>query len=126
MAKTLARMFDLDNLAVADPPTIDELDLRPPRLAPPDSLAPLCTDDPAERAGHTYGKSFRDVVRAFRREFPHPPDVVALPRREHDVVALLDWCADAGAAAIPYGAGSSVAGGGAAPLAAPSPRAVPL
>ncbi|HMG26652.1 MAG TPA: FAD-binding oxidoreductase [Acidimicrobiia bacterium] len=111
MAKTLAGMFDLDNLAVADPPTIDALDLRPPRLAPPHSLAPLCTDDPAERAGHTYGKSFRDVVRAFRREFPHPPDVVALPRREHDVVALLDWCADAGAAAIPYGGGSSVVGG---------------
>src|SRR5262249_60465401 len=27
------------------------------------------------------------------------------------VVALLDWCADAGAAAIPYGGGSSVVGG---------------
>jgi alkyldihydroxyacetonephosphate synthase len=111
MAKTLAGMFRLDELAVADPPTLDEVDLRPPRLDPPAALAPLCTTEPAERAGHTYGKSFRDVVRAFRRQFPYPPDVVAFPRRENDVAALLDWCADARAAAIPYGGGSSVVGG---------------
>jgi alkyldihydroxyacetonephosphate synthase len=111
MAKTLAGMFELDDLRVADAPTVDELELPPARLEPPESLARLCTGDPTERAGHTYGKSFRDVVRAFRREFAHPPDVVALPRTEADVAALLDWCADAGAAAIPYGGGSSVVGG---------------
>jgi alkyldihydroxyacetonephosphate synthase len=111
MAKTLAEMFHLDELTVADPPAVDELELPPPRLDPPRSLAPLCTAEPAERAGHTYGKSFRDVVRAFRREFPRPPDVVALPRTEDDVAAVLDWCADARAAAIPYGGGSSVVGG---------------
>jgi alkyldihydroxyacetonephosphate synthase len=111
MAETLAALFGVDELTVAEPPTIDELDLPEPRLAPPDSLAPLCTTDPDERAGHTYGKSFRDVVRAFRRDFAHPPDVVALPRDEADVVALLDWCTDAHAAAVPYGGGSSVVGG---------------
>jgi alkyldihydroxyacetonephosphate synthase len=111
MAKTLATMFELDDLGVADPPTVDEIELPPSRLEPPSALAPLCTTDPVERTGHTYGKSFRDVVRAFRREFPHPPDVVALPRTEDDITALLDWCADAGAAAIPYGGGSSVVGG---------------
>ena len=111
MATTLATMFGVDALTVAAPPTIEEIDLRPPRLAPPTALAPLCTTDPLERAGHAYGKSFRDVVRAFRREFPDPPDVVALPRSEADVTALLDWCADAGAAAVPYGGGSSVVGG---------------
>src|SRR5262249_41588378 len=39
------------------------------------------------------------------------PDLVAYPRSEADVVALLDWCSDIGAAAIPYGGGSSVVGG---------------
>jgi alkyldihydroxyacetonephosphate synthase len=111
MAKTLAGMLDLGDLAVAEPPTIDELDLPEPRLEPPASLASLCTKDPVERAGHTYGKSFRDVVRAFGRDFHHPPDVVALPRTEADVAEVLDWCADDGAAAIPYGGGSSVVGG---------------
>jgi len=111
MAKTLAAMFGVDGLTVAEPPTIDEIDLPPSRLTPPPTLEPLCTTDPLERAGHAYGKSFRDIVRAFRREFAHPPDVVALPRSEADVSALLDWCADAGAAAVPYGGGSSVVGG---------------
>ncbi|MGQ0805722.1 MAG: FAD-binding oxidoreductase [Actinomycetota bacterium] len=111
MAKTLAGMFEVESLTVAEPPTLDELDLPAPRLALPDSLAPLCTTDPFERAGHAYGKSFRDVVRAFGRDFSHPPDVVAMPRTEDDVTALLDWCADAHAAAVPYGGGSSVVGG---------------
>src|SRR5918994_5121944 len=112
MGKTLAGMFDRDELLIADPPTIDELDLPEPRLDAPASLASQCTTDPAERAGHTYGKSFRDVVRAFRREFAHPPDAVATPRTEAEVADVLDWCAEAGAAAIPYGGGASLVGGG--------------
>ncbi|HEX6311328.1 MAG TPA: FAD-binding oxidoreductase, partial [Acidimicrobiia bacterium] len=111
MASTLAGMFGLDGLTVADPPALDEIDLPDPRVAPPETLAEICTTDPYERAGHTYGKSFRDVVRCFRREFPHPPDLVALPRTEADVVALLDWCAGSELAAVPYGGGSSVVGG---------------
>jgi len=111
MAGTLASLFGVDGLTVAEPPTLGELDLPEPRVAPPSTLAGLCTTEPDERAGHTYGKSFRDVVRALRREFPHPPDVVALPKTESDVVALLDWCADADIAAVPYGGGSSVVGG---------------
>jgi alkyldihydroxyacetonephosphate synthase len=111
MAKTLAALFDVDEFPIADPPTVDQLRLPASRLEPPASLSPLCTTDSAERAGHTYGKSFRDVVRAFHRDFSHPPDVVALPRTEADVADLLDWCGDAGAAAIPYGGGSSVVGG---------------
>jgi alkyldihydroxyacetonephosphate synthase len=111
MAATVAGMFGLDGLEIRDPPTVEELTLPEPRIAPPSALAPLCTIDSRERAGHTYGKSFRDIVRAFDRDFSHPPDVVALPRRERDVVDLLDWCSTAGAAAIPYGGGSSVVGG---------------
>jgi alkyldihydroxyacetonephosphate synthase len=111
MAKTLADRFGLTDLKLTSPPTIDELELPTPRVAPPDALASICTSDPEERAGHTYGKSFRDVVRALERDFSHPPDVVALPTNEDDVASVLDWCADVGAAAIPYGGGSSVVGG---------------
>ena len=64
------------------------------------------TDAPRERAAHHYGKSYRDIVRAARGEFPAPPDFVALPNDEDEVRAVLDWCADVGAAAIPYGGGS--------------------
>src|SRR3981081_3507237 len=41
MAKTLAGMFDLDEIAVADPPKIEELELPEPRRPPPAPLEPL-------------------------------------------------------------------------------------
>jgi alkyldihydroxyacetonephosphate synthase len=50
-------------------------------------------------------------VRAFRGRFDHAPDVVAFPRDEAEVEAVLGWCADANAAAIPVGGGTSVVGG---------------
>jgi alkyldihydroxyacetonephosphate synthase len=74
-------------------------------------LAEICATDVAQRAAHTYGKSFRDVVRAFHGEFSHPPDIVARPRTEQHIEALLDWCSSAGVAAVPHGGGSSVVGG---------------
>jgi len=96
---------------VAAAPDLDAISLRPPRLDPPPALAPICSQARYDRAGHTYGKGYRDVVRGFRGEFPHPPDVVAFPGSEADVTALLDWCSSVGAAAVPYGGGSSVVGG---------------
>src|SRR5690606_7550322 len=92
-------------------PRIEDVRLREPRVTPPDSLAHLCGTDAHDRALHAYGRSYRDVVRGFRGEYPHPPDVVAHPATEADVVAVLDWCAAAGLAAIPFGGGSSVVGG---------------
>jgi alkyldihydroxyacetonephosphate synthase len=93
------------------PVPLPDVELPPPRLEPPAALAGICSTEPYERAAHAYGKSYRDIVRAFRGRFDHPPDVVAHPRDEEDVRRLLEWCADAGAAAIPYGGGTSVVGG---------------
>ncbi|MDQ6691374.1 MAG: FAD-binding oxidoreductase, partial [Candidatus Dormibacteraeota bacterium] len=115
LAATLARRLNLSELEVTQPPSLEEIQLRVPRCQPPASLRRLCTDDKYERAGHTYGKSFRDVVRAYRRDFRPAPDWVALPENEADVAALLDWAGEAGLIAIPYGGGSSVVGGVEAP-----------
>jgi alkyldihydroxyacetonephosphate synthase len=93
------------------PPRLEDVELPPPRLRPPASLAGICRSDPYERASHAYGKAYRDLVRAFRGRFDHPPDVVAHPRDERELEQLLDWCAGAGAAAIPFGGGTSVVGG---------------
>ena len=81
-----------------------------PRLAPASLEAGFSTD-PYDGAAHTYGRSFRDLVRAFRRYYPHAPDLVAFPRGEGELVSVLEWCRGAGAAAIPFGGGSSVVGG---------------
>src|SRR4051812_43008440 len=93
------------------PVRLEDIELPRPRIEPPSSLAGICSSDPYERVTHAYGKAYRDIVRAFRGRIDHPPDVVARPREEADVERLLDWCASAGAAAIPFGGGTSVVGG---------------
>jgi alkyldihydroxyacetonephosphate synthase len=71
----------------------------------------LSSAEPRDRAAHAYGKSFRDVVRAFEGRIEHAPDLVLRPRGEDDVAAVLEWCSGAGVAVIPFGGGSSVVGG---------------
>ncbi|QYG95594.1 FAD-binding oxidoreductase [Iamia sp. SCSIO 61187] len=108
------------------PPAVADLDLRAPRIAPPDALAAICSTDRRERAAHTHGQAYRDVARNLLGRLAEPPDVVARPRTEDDVVALLDWCTGAGVAAIAFGGGSSVVGGVEARLGDAYPGAVSI
>ena len=109
--RSMAERLGGADLELAPEPRLEDIELRAPRLTPPDSLAEICSTSPEDRANRTYGKSYRDVVRAVRGDFSNPPDVVAFPRDEGEVAAVLDWCGDTGAAVIPYGGGSSVVGG---------------
>ena len=90
---------------------LSDVSLPVPRLRPPDPLAAICSASDYERALHCYGRSYVDVVRAFRGRFDHPPDVVARPRNESELQATLDWALSAGAAVIPFGGGTSVVAG---------------
>ena len=96
---------------VEEPVPLDAIELPPPRLEAPASLAAILSADPYERVSHALGKAYRDVVRGFRGRIEHPPDLVAHPRAEVELDPLLAWCAEVGAAAIPYGGGTSVVGG---------------
>ncbi len=93
------------------PVPLSDVSLPTPRLRPPQSLTAFCAADDYERALHGYGRSYCDIVRAFRGRFDHPPDVVAHPRDEGEVQAALDWAVSAGAAVVPFGGGTSVVGG---------------
>jgi alkyldihydroxyacetonephosphate synthase len=106
-----ADRFGLDDAMPRPPPTVDDVALPRSRLEPPGRVARLCSNEPYQRLVHTYGKSFPDAVRAFAHDFDRAPDVVARPQSEDDVAAVLEWAADAGAAVIPFGGGSSVVGG---------------
>jgi alkyldihydroxyacetonephosphate synthase len=96
---------------VREPVPLDQVELSPPRFQVPDALAEIVTDERHERLSHALGKAYRDVVRGFRGEFPNPPDLVAHPRDESEVEAVLAFCEEQEAAAIPYGGGTSVVGG---------------
>jgi alkyldihydroxyacetonephosphate synthase len=121
IARTVAGRFGVA-VDPRPPPRLETIALPKPRVAPPPALAAFVSDEPEARAGHHYGKSYRDVVRAFRGELPSPPDQVAFPRDEAEVAAVLDWCGSAGIAVVPYGGGSSVVGG--VETAIPGARAV--
>src|SRR5688572_21830508 len=111
VGRALAERFGVPVAEPREAPRIDEITLAPPRVRPPDALARLVIADAETRAGHTYGKSFRDVVRGVERDFAAAPDLVAHPRDEADVAALLDWATSARVVLVPYGGGSSVVGG---------------
>ncbi|MGA8444755.1 MAG: FAD-binding oxidoreductase [Roseiarcus sp.] len=93
------------------PPQASDIALRAPRVSAPAALAGMLTREPYERLLHTYGKSYPETVRAFARDFANAPDLVALPKREADIAAVLDWASGAKVAVIPFGGGSSVVGG---------------
>ena len=93
------------------PPTDADLNLRAPRILPHPLVAEFCSTDDHDRAAHTYGRSFRDRIRAFNCQFPNPPDVIAYPRTETELTTVLDWCTNSNIVAIPYGGGSTVVAG---------------
>jgi alkyldihydroxyacetonephosphate synthase len=96
---------------VEEPVALESVWLAAPRIQAPASLAEICAEDAHARASHALGKSYSDVVRGFRGQFEHAPDLVLRPRDEADVERALEWCSDERVAAIPYGGGTSVVGG---------------
>ncbi|MCE2405573.1 MAG: FAD-binding oxidoreductase [Dehalococcoidia bacterium] len=84
-------------------PRLEDLRLRPPRVTPPGTVAEFSFQDTYERALHSHG-GYRE--RALLGRFPNPPDVVAHPRSEQELEAVLEWCSKGGYAVIPYGGGS--------------------
>ena len=106
-----AGRFGVDAFDRLPVPELADVTLAPPRVAAPAALATLCSDQAFDRVCHSYGKSLPDYVRTFDRDFAGAPDLVAYPRSEDDVAALLDWATGARVAVVPFGGGSSVVGG---------------
>jgi alkyldihydroxyacetonephosphate synthase len=103
--------FGVQPQGLAPRPDLASLAMPEPRLSPPPALAPICTQDRRDRAVHTLGKAYDDLVRGLHGDYRHAPDLVAYPRHEQDLADLLAWCADQRVAAVPFGGGSSVVHG---------------
>jgi len=111
VGREMQARFGVEPRLTAGPPVLASLRMPEPRLDPPHTLGAVCSQDRRERAVHTLGKSYEDLVRGIRGDYVHAPDLVAFPRDERDVEDVLAWCADRRAAAIPFGGGSSVVRG---------------
>src|SRR6266481_2510231 len=103
--------FARDGFEAIAVPRLQDLTLRAPRVAPPASLGAFCTSERYDRAAHAYGKSYPDYVRAMLGDYDCAPDVVAYPRNEAEISAVMDWTSSVGASLTPFGGGSSVCGG---------------
>ncbi|MFQ5864634.1 MAG: glycerol-3-phosphate dehydrogenase [bacterium] len=64
-----------------------------------------------ERAVHSLGKSYRDLIRIRQGNVPNPTDVVVYPKTESQIEAILKWARKQDCIVIPFGGGTSVVGG---------------
>ncbi len=93
-----------------NPVPLKKVKLPAPRIELPGRLAPFSSSEREERIRHTYGRSYRDVVRGFYGDFTPAPDFVARPTNEAEIAELFDWAAGQRVAVIPYGGGTNVVG----------------
>ena len=88
----------------------------PPAQPLPDSIADLVggtnvfTDD-EDRIRHSGGQSYLDLLERRSGVIDAAPDAVVLPADAGQIGPLLDICAGAGIAVVPFGGGTSVVGG---------------
>lgn len=100
----------ITGLALREPAADPAASLPAPRVVMPDGLTTVDTS-PDGRMRHTYGKAWLDQVRGFEGDYAAAPDVVAHPKDEAEVEAVLAWADAAGVAVVPFGGGTSVVGG---------------
>lgn len=64
-----------------------------------------------DRAIHSLGKSYRDMIEARSGRLRHVTDAVVYPREERQIAELLAWAVREDCAIVPFGGGTSVVGG---------------
>ena len=99
--------------AGSEPVSIDQVSLPEPRPIPDvvRAAAGEVLDGPDDRIRHATGRSYPDLVRLRTGRLEHAPDAVLRPPDTAGVEAVLDVCAAAGIAVVPFGGGTSVVGG---------------
>ncbi|MDP1822033.1 MAG: FAD-binding oxidoreductase [Archangium sp.] len=83
----------------------------PSKVAVPRELEAFASTDELARAAHAMGKAYPDRVRGFRGDFSSAPDLVVMPRTEHELTLTLEAAERERLSVTPFGGGSSVVGG---------------
>ena len=103
----------IDTTDGSEPVSIDQVSL--PEARPiPDTVraaAAEVLDGTDDRIRHAAGRSYPDLIRLRTGRLEHAPDAVLRPADAAGVAAILDSCAAAGVAVVPFGGGTSVVGG---------------
>lgn len=67
--------------------------------------------DNEDRIRHANGQNYLDLMALRDGNIAHAPDAVIVPESSARISAILEACASAGIAVVPFGGGSSVVGG---------------
>jgi alkyldihydroxyacetonephosphate synthase len=117
-SELLHRYLGVSGDVVAPPVSLDEVRLRPPALpaglrARLDGIAGAANvrDDREIRVLRCRGKSYLDLLAQRAGDCLDAPDAVVAPAGHEQVLAVVQACADAGVAVVPFGGGTSVVGG---------------
>jgi alkyldihydroxyacetonephosphate synthase len=114
--------FLRDSVGIAEQPrppvALERVRLEPPSISTA-LLGELRTilgadgvlDTPGERVLHAAGKGYPDLVRQRAGEPEGAPDAVLYPSDHDQLRAVLELCARASLAVVPFGGGTSVVGG---------------
>ena len=114
----LREELEVDPTPRMAPVALEDVRLPEPRLAPGTRErlgaavgASHLSDDRRSRIEHAAGRSYPDLVRLRSGDASNAPDLVVSPGSADQVQAVLDACAAARVAVVPFGGGTSVVGG---------------
>ena len=85
----LQMVLGIEKFSDLTAPVLEELNLRVPRITLPEAYMEFCTAEAFDRASHSYGKSYRDVWRGLHGKYDNPPDYVAYPTTEEQILSLM-------------------------------------
>jgi alkyldihydroxyacetonephosphate synthase len=97
----------------SEPVAIEQVALPDPRPIPDAvrAAASEVLESPDERIRHAAGRSYPDLIRLRSGRLEHAPDAVLRVADAAGVAGVLDACAAAEVAVVPFGGGTSVVGG---------------
>ncbi len=110
-AGVLKASLGIEHFSNIEAPQLNEVELRAPRFEIDETLGKFCSSSRFNRASHCYGKSYRDIWRGLHGKFDNPPDYVAYPSTEEEILEIFRFAAANRISVVPFGGGTSVVGG---------------
>jgi alkyldihydroxyacetonephosphate synthase len=106
----------VDGAVVDRPVALEDVRLRDTALDPAvrrrlEAITGAVRDDRDARVQRCRGKSYLDLLAQRAGACEDAPDAVVAPADQEQVLAVLQVCAEAGVAVVPFGGGTSVVGG---------------
>ncbi|EMJ96976.1 MULTISPECIES: FAD-binding oxidoreductase [unclassified Leptospira] len=116
--KLLQREFKLDSIRETPAVSLKDIKIPNSKLSPNDikNLSAIVgknnfKNDRYERVFHSAGRSYYDVLRLHFNTLKSFVDGVVYPKKDSEIIKILEYCSKNKITVIPFGGGSSVVGG---------------